>query len=262
MITETEESQLTEAQILASEYKYFDFEQAEKEFKKLVGDWDSKVTNHAAIRRNMRTVQVDIDALQSEGKLKADETLIPIRVIDANIKMEQPTYIAYVKQSRRLAVFKAISNYQIDSKRKQVVEAEFTTALSYNGWEKWVYRVVDGGQLHGFCCAEVTLDTAKPGHVSIVAHEHENVIFSLKAKDLESQPFVIVRIVTTVSKLKDIAEAYGFNKEIVAAIEEKLKDKELEEEVKIYKAFIKYGGVVYVAWFVLDYSEKEYILRY
>lgn len=261
LVEETQEPQETEAQILTKSYKYFDFEQAEKEFQKLVGDWDSKVTNQATIRRNMRTVQVDVDALQSEGKLKADETLIPIRVIDANIKMEQPIYVAYVKQSRRLAVFKAISNFPVDDRRKQIVESEFTTALSYNGWEKWVYRVIDGGQLHGFCCAEVTLDTAKPGHVSIVAHEHENVIFSLKAKDLESQPFVIVRIVTTLSKLKDIAAAYGFNKEVVDAISEKLKDKELLEEVKIYKVFIKYEGVVYVAWFVLEYSENHVWLK-
>jgi len=251
----------TEAEMLASAYKYFDFSKAESEFKKLVKEWDTKVTNQAKIRRNMRTVQVDLEALQAEGKLKADETLIPIRVIDANIKSEQPNYISYVKQSRRLAVFKCIGNQKLDDTRKQLVENEFTTALSYNGWEKWVYRVVDGGQLHGFCAAEVTLDDNKPGDVSIIAHEHENVIFPLKAKDLESQPFLLVRITTTLNKLVDISTAYGFDKSVVDTIKEKFEDKEVQEEVILYKAFIKYQGIVYIAWFVLDYESNSNWLK-
>ena len=257
---ETEEIK-TEAQLLAEQYKYFRFEDAEKEFKKVVGEWDSKVTDLSIIRRNMRTVQVDLEALQAEGKLKDDETLIPIRVIDANIKMEQPSYIAYVKQSRRLAVFKCLSSQQIDDQRKQVVENEFTSALSYNGWEKWLFRTVDGGQLHGFCCAEVTFDESKPGNVSIVAHESENVIFSLKAKDLESQPFILVRIVTTLSKLRDIAAKYDFDKATIKNIEDKLEDKESETDVKLYKAFVKYEGVVYISWFVLDYENTSNWLK-
>src|SRR5574343_261833 len=148
-----------------------------------------KVTEQAKIRRNMRTISVDVEALQAEGKLKSDETIIPIRVIDSTIKAEQPNFISYVKQSRRFAVFKCLNDKTIDDGKKQIVEQDFTTALSYNGWEKWVYRVLDGAQLHGWCCSEVVLDTAKPGHVAIVTHEHENVIFSLKAKDLEAQPF-------------------------------------------------------------------------
>ncbi len=73
------------------DFKFFKYETAIVDFKKVVDEWDTRVTAQAEGRRNMRTVQVDIEALQAEGKMKADETLIPIRTIDANIKSEQPS---------------------------------------------------------------------------------------------------------------------------------------------------------------------------
>jgi len=239
------------------DFKFFKYETAIVDFKKVVDEWDVRVTSQAEVRRNMRTVQVDIEALQAEGKMKADETLIPIRTIDANIKSEQPQYISYVKQSRRLAVFKCLDSRNVDDTKKQLVERDFTDALSYSGWEKWVYRLIDGAALHGWACAEVVFDTTKPGHVAIVPHHHEDVIFPLKARDLESQPFILVRITTTLSKLGEIAPSIGFNPEVIAALKQTLGEKETRIELKLYKAFVKYEGTIWTEWFMLDEQDAN-----
>ena len=238
----------------------FDYQTAIPKFQKAIAEWDTRVTNHARIRRNMRAIEVDIRALQMEGKLKVDETIIPIRVIDTNIKAEQPNYLRYVKQSARLAIFKCLDDPRVDDSKVQLIEKDFTAALTYNGWERWVFKMLDGAQLHGWSCVEIEFDESKPGNVNLHAYQHEQVIFPCKARELEFQPWILVRIPLTVHKLKEIAAKYGFDQKQVDLISENFRDKtEVDQEVTIYKVLMKSDGIVHVGWMDLDDGSDNWL---
>jgi len=229
----------------------FDYSKAKTRATQTITAWDNQVTKPAGISRNIRTIEIDIDSLHRTGELKVDETIIPIRVVDSNIKAEQPAYISYVKQSRRLAIFKCLENKQIDQNRKQVLEQAFTDSLTYIGWERWVYDTLDAAQLHGWCCVEVEFDETKPGHVGVVYHPHEDVIFNIKARELEFQPWIAIRISLPFYKFQSIAKAHGFDHTQIKLVEDRWKEKENTEDVKLYKFFFKSEGIQ-VAWALFD----------
>ena len=84
----------------------FDFMTCQKSLKQLVGDWSAEIMNTEE-RRRYRDIDISVEQLQAKGMLKSDEMLIPIRVINANIRREQPSYMAFITQSWRLAIFRS-----------------------------------------------------------------------------------------------------------------------------------------------------------
>src|SRR6266576_1384794 len=93
---------------------FFDFTQASIRIKNLIKQWDQEI-NYTNTRRKMRSIDVDLAQLQKEGLLKQDETFIPIRVIDSTIKREQPSFVSFLTQSRRLAVFSCVDDPTVDT---------------------------------------------------------------------------------------------------------------------------------------------------
>src|SRR5690242_11976004 len=75
-----------------------DFTYVKDRVDRLVASWDFefKATDY---RRRARNITVNVSDLRVQGKLKPDETIIPIRLIDTNVKREEPAKIAYLKQS-------------------------------------------------------------------------------------------------------------------------------------------------------------------
>ena len=81
-----------------------DFNTARDKFTSLVQDWEDERIQTERNRR-IRKIEVDMEQLRASGKLKADEVLIGVRVIDENIRKEQPIFVNYFTRSRRLAIF-------------------------------------------------------------------------------------------------------------------------------------------------------------
>lgn len=123
------------------------------------------VINTLEDNRQNRNLLVDVKSLQAAGTLQAHETYIAQRIIDKNIAREMPSHIAYLTQSRRLAIFLPKDvKIQIQT---DTLETEFMQMLTYPNWIEDYTRLTDGAKLHGFDFVAVSYDPTFPGHVSV-----------------------------------------------------------------------------------------------
>jgi hypothetical protein len=242
------EQQVMDVPIIPEELQ---FETLKGKLTALEQEWSAE-KNETERRRNIRKIEIDMETLRANGRLKADEVLIGVRVIDENIKKEQPIFVNYLTQSRRLAIFDCRSNPLLSG--IEVLEQEFTKGLSYDGMLRNLFKVIDGAQTHGWDSAEVTYDESKPLHVGIEHIGHENLLFPTDAKDIQACEVIMRRFKLSVSQLNRFVDKHGFNPEAVnVAIEgEKSRANQVPKNVDIYKVFIKQKDVVYVAWCALD----------
>ena len=132
----------------------FDYAKAKIRIDLMINDWLSEC-EATTRRRDERYIDLDIEALRKKGVIEEDETFLPNRVIDTNIMREMPEFMAFLKQSNRLAIFNCISNPEIQSDE---IELAFTKGLTYLGWYKQFKRLVDGSELHGWDSIEVIFD--------------------------------------------------------------------------------------------------------
>lgn len=234
----------------------FDYDEARIKLKSLVDQWKLEV-EETDERRRTRDIDVDVMKLRNEGSIDEDETLIPDRVIDANITREQPPYINYLKNSRRLAIFTCLSNPDINS---QKLELEYTRGRTYIGWEKDYFKCLDGAQTHGWDAVEVVYDEDKPLHVAVEQLGHDKLYFPKSCLDIQTAPSLIRVYDVSVTTLKKFVEEFGFSEEQTGIIISAIKDGQKEPEtVKIYKRLNRYNGQAYVSWFCLEYGCSDWL---
>lgn len=232
------------------------FSVARTKLQRLVDDW-SEERDMSKERRLKRDVEIDVDQLRQDNKLDLDETIVPDRVIDTNILREQPPYVNYLKNSRRLAIFNCISNPDINT---QKLELEFTRGMTYIDWESDHFKCLDGSQVHGWDWVEVVYDESKPLHVGLEHVGHDMLYFPMSSKGIEASPRVIRAYDLTITELKGFVINFGFSREQVGIIIDKLKNsKDEPETIRVYKKLCKYDGVVYVAWFCLDHGCDDWL---
>lgn len=210
---------------------------------------ESKATEY---RRRVRKIRVSRSSLIADGTLKEDETIIPIRIVDSNIRREQPPFIAFLKQSRRLAIFRCIDTPTYDV---QNLEKAFTEVMTYDSWEIPHFRVLDGAMTHGWDALEVELDYSKPGGVGLHCVGHENLIFPLHAKDIQSCEQVLIRHEIPSSQLLRYVDEYSFNGDVVREVIKNPTDDVEDVVVVCYKCYFKVDGIVYIAWYSQDGSD-------
>lgn len=227
-----------------------DFNKARIGLNRLVSDWKCE-RNDTIMRRAKRDVVVDVEALRFQKKLDPDETLIPVRVIDTNIQREQPAYVNYLKNSRRIVTFNSLENPFEDT---QKLELEFTRGMTYISWETPHYKNVDGAQTHGWDAVEVVLDDSKPLGVALEHIGHDNLFFPRSSIDIQFSRSVVRRYEMTLLQLDGFTKVpYNFNQEQVEKLRASRKGSQKETEtLEVYKHFCKVDSVVYVSWFCLS----------
>lgn len=239
---EIQEKQVAQDELL-------DYQTAKIHLQRLVNDWQTE-RNITALNRAKRDVDIDVEALRQQGKLDDDETLIPVRVIDTNIQREQPAYVNYLKNSRRLCTFNSLSNPEQNT---QKLELDFTRGMTYISWETPHFKCLDGAQSHGWDAKEVVLDETKPLGVALEQIGHDNLFFPCSAIDLQFSARVVRRYEMTLLQLDKFVTTFGFDAAQVSKLRDTRKGtaKDLET-IAIYKQYCKKDGQVYVAWFALD----------
>ena len=230
-----------------------DYGKSKIRIDKLISDFDNQVKKTVYNREN-RYKNVNIRDLRNKGILKEYEYLIPMRTIDANIKREQPSFVNYLKQSRRLAIFKCISNPEFITTD---IEEEFTRGMSYPGWEVPQFKVVDGAQTHGWDAIEVVFDTTKPLDVALEHIGHDRLIFPLDAQNIQACELIIRVYCVTLSQLKNFVRKFNFNpNQIRTLVEKNSTEMAKEKTVEIHKCFWrKADGVVSFAYYNKNCSD-------
>jgi hypothetical protein len=224
----------------------FNYTKQIEKVRQSLKNWDTE-TKETDKRRRQRKIEVDIDLLRKDGRIKVDETLHTIRVIDEIIRKEQPSFMNYITGSRRLGIFK---NPQVPTDKIGRLEQEFTEGMRYSGWTLPYYGTIDGGQLHGWDSVEVLYDTTKPFKVAIEHVGHEDLVFSRKSLDIQADKFIMRRLHMTSSTLENMVTDFGFDEAQVNILLEDLKSKSAleDENMDVYKMFIKIKKQVFVAY--------------
>ena len=226
----------------------YDYQKASVRLKQLTSKWSSEVTA-TRVRRDTRNVDVSAKELRDKGVINSDETIVPIRIIDTNISREQPPFVAYLTQSRRIAIFRCVSDPSVKPDR---IETEFTNGMTYSDWQTPLYKTLDGSQTHGWDGVEVVFDISKPLHVGFEHIGHEKLIFPLDAINLQNCAFIIRVFSVTRLQLRKFVKDYDFADAEVQKILAKLPEGSYDSTVNIHKVFFKCEGVVSVAWACLD----------
>lgn len=245
-----------------SEYsRMFDYAEAKIHLKRIIDSWSSEVARTEE-RRMERDVNVNTEALRQRGELDEDETLIPVRVIDTNIQRELPSYINYLKNSRRLCTFRSLDDPQQGEDQVQNLEIAFTQGMTYLEWEIPHYKCLDGASTHGWDAVEVVLDESKPLNVGVEHIGHDMLFFPRSNKNIQQAPRVIRAYDLTLIQLDAFVTKFGFSAEEVDLIKQSRKDNEkMNETVRIYKGFYKYQSQVYVCWFALEADNMNWLKK-
>jgi len=241
----TETSANVEENPILTQDDFATYESAKLRIDRLISDFNTQIsiTN---LNREKRFKELDIEKLKKEKKIAANEFMIPMRIIDSNIRREQPAFFNYLKQSRRLVIFKDIKNPMSIVNQ---LEDEYTRGMTYSGWEIPHFKVVDGSQTHGWDSVEMLYDDTKPLHVGVEHIGNDNLIFPLDAINIQDCELVLRKLNVSPNQLKTLVRKYGFNpKEVACAITTENKA-QTEKSVVIYKCFFKREGVVSVAWY-------------
>ena len=224
----------------------FKFEMLKTRLTQLRDTFKSTIEK-AAVNRQLRFFDVDPQALRDAKEIGEEETIVNVRTINSNIEREQPSFINFLRNSRRIVTFS-----RKEGKEKlntELLEEDFTRGMTYSGWEIPFYQELDGSQLHGWDAIEVVFDDSKPFHI---AHDHignDKLIFPQGSLDIQSHECIMREYSFTPNELSDLVKDFGFDKEQIDLITSAVKDTaRCDEPMSIYKVFFKYEKIVYVSW--------------
>jgi hypothetical protein len=227
----------------------FDYEKAKIHINNIIGMWSEDI-QEAKLRREERYADLDVDELRRNGDIAEDETFIPDRVIDKNIKRERADIMAFLNAGFRLGIFDCISHPGLDTRQ---LEREVTRGLTYKGWYREFERTADGALLHGWDFLEIVFDETKALHVGFEHKGFDKVFYNKKCATLQDSERVLVLYEITINRLFEFKDTFGFDGPMIDTI---VKPREegarRNDTIKLYKHFFKYKNCVYISWLILD----------
>lgn len=225
------------------------------EFNRIVSTFKVFV-DEVSENRKIRRASMNVAALREAKKLAEHETLVQVRVIDENVERDKPTYVAYLKQSARFAIF--IKRDGSQDLRIPALESWFKTMMCYDDppWEYDYIRLIDGALTHGLDYMEVVYDPTKPGHVATNHIGIDRLIYDLDFDDIQQSPQVArgYRLgVVEITKFRDEGLFKRAESDQLLAHVRQTSTTSAEYndilEPTVYKIYIKHNGVVYFVWY-------------
>src|SRR3990167_6283971 len=244
------EKQAAEEQFVDPNYKrLFDFNSVKIRLTRLTTA--NKNKSKVEENRRLRFFAVDSEDLRQKKEIEEDETIVNIRTVNTNIEREQPAFINFLRNSRRIVTFSRKEG--LEKVRTEQIEDEFTRGITYPGWELPHYQRLDGAQLHGWDAIEVVFDASKSFHVALDHVGHDCLIFPEGSLDIQSHEVILRKFPVTISQLKDMVRDFEFSQEEVDRVISPKKESQAEDDIiSIYKVFIKYNKEVFSGWAELN----------
>lgn len=228
----------------------FDFTKEKARYDKIIADFENeknKVTKRRELRENRKNV---LEERQKKVILE-DETIIPDRTINTNIRVGRGPYIAYLTQAKRLLIITQIDAPQISI---EPLELWFTRGMRYPDWKTPWIRAIDGFHTHGGTAIEVMYDPEKPLNVSWECVPREHLIFPCKTRDIQACPHLLRAYELTTLQLEEFSEKHGFDPAATKEVLDKFSSK--EDFIIVYRVLCKKNGIVYNAWYTKEYTQS------
>lgn len=224
----------------------FDFKKEQGQLNAIIESWtdeDRKVKTRRELRENKKSVYEE----RQKKAILEDETIIPDRTINSNIRRSKISFDNYITQSKRLLI---VTDVDAPGKSIDSLEQWFTRGMRYPKWKSPWFRMVDAMHVHGGAALEVVYDPTKPLNVALEFIPREHLIFPLRTKDLQNCPRILRKYEVTPIQLEAFVKEYGFNETIAKDIFEKFHKQ--TDFVEIYRVLMKVEGIVYNAWYTKD----------
>jgi hypothetical protein len=223
----------------------FDYADEGKIFDGLItthNEEQQRVERRRILRKNR--INVAEQRNRPDKPLLSDETVIPDRTIDFNIRVQKAPYIRYIEQATVVLDF--VDSIQ-PSLNLSALAVYHTNLVRVGDWKIPKLLTVDAILLHGAGYKEVVFNPDMPSHSVEEYIRREDLIFPEKTRNIQACSRVYRRYEVTKSQLDDLATKYGFDAAQVSVIKDKTKDK--SEAIHIYKCYIRdKDGRVFVAW--------------
>ena len=226
----------------------FDFSKEKAKYDLIITDWTAEAEK-TAVRRELCANKRNVLQEQNDKKILSDETIIPDRTIDLNIRRGSTQYVQFVTKARRLLI---MTNNQEPQKPTESLELWFTRGMRYPKWKIAWFKLIDSMMLHGGSALEVVYDPSKPFNCGIEVIPRARLLMPLKTTDIQANPCLLRSYDITTIQLDEFAERYGFNSVAVKAIRDRYTDQTVFRTV--YRILSKKDGIVYNAWYSQDYS--------
>lgn len=205
--------------------------------------------------RDLRYVEIDIEAERGSGKLAPDELYIPQHIIDTNIRREQSSYVQYITQSPRAVILQDLDDPSADT---SIIEKDATNKIRFDGWQLSMFANIDGFQQNGYSIMEVVMDPTQPGNLAHEFVAYGDFGMAMDTKNIQDQEIVGRNYYFSKTRLLEMCdpETWGFNREQVLRVVDTdppladadvgvSKDRSL---YKIEKVMFRVNGIVHVAW--------------
>lgn len=238
---------------------FLDWTYAKTKLTALRDTWNGGELKETQIRRDLRSVRVDVDAERASGEIEEDETYVPIRIIDSNIIKEAAPFIEYLTQPDRLAIMKPRTGSPTQDMTFR--EKEFTRVMRYDGWVLPFIKVQDGAATHGWDSVEVIFDETKPGHVALDHVRHDELMIPQDARNIQDCEFVVRKYALSVTVIRKLIKTEGFKEERMQRMMDAVKSDNSGTNsltmtlFTVYKVMFKVNGIVYMAWWSNDVDD-------
>lgn len=225
----------------------FAYDEESKVLTQLTQDHAHEV-ERVRLRREVRRHRVNVQELRDSNKIRQDETVIPDRTIDRNIRAERPPTVRYVETSTTVLSFFDLAHRDANFEALD----NWTTALFRQpGWKKDIIKMVDSRALHGAGYLELIYDKSKPGRAVYEYVRREDLIIPKGTRDIQTAARVGRVYELTKQGLLKLSQTVKFDRSLLQPILEHYAQK--TEAIKVVKWFMRDdNNNLYVAWRTYD----------
>lgn len=214
-----------------------------KAFHDLIKDFDEGELAKCIQRREYRRHHVNVAEKRQNKELLADETIIPDRTIESNIRREKSPFVKYLIQPTSVLSFTDAAQ---PAANFGPLSQHYTDITRVTGWQlEWFY-LIDAIEMHGAAFMEVYFDPAAPSRTNVEYIRRDHLIFPRATRCLEACARILRRYELTKSQLEEFATRYNFDPVQLKKLTDHFKDR--QDFIRIHRVYAKQKGQVFVAW--------------
>jgi len=217
----------------------------QKTFTRLITAFESGEKEKCRVRREFRRHHVNVAQERKNGTLLADETKIPDRTIESNIRRDKSPLVQLLTQPTTVLSFTDAMN---PGRNFAPLANAYTDLNRVTGWQiEWFY-LIDAIEMHGAGYLEVYFNDKSPIKTSVQYVRRDHLIFPAAARSLNACTELLRKYEFTKSQFQEFAKNTNFDpaqtQKVVAHYEQK------EEQIIFYRALMRISNVYHVAYFV------------
>lgn len=221
----------------------FDFAVEKRETDKVISQFGEECTKISK-RQELRDNEVNVEAMKKSKEIAADETVIPLRKIDAAITRIKPQLNGFLEQAQRLLIF---VDKQDPSMPCEDLEIAFTRWMRTPNWELPWEELNDATCLHGGSWMEVVPDANQDVLSRVEYVPRDEMMIPIDCKDVQKTERVVRMFKKLPFELESEVTTSGFDKAQLDTLLKPHKENRTEA-IKIYRVLLKRAGIVWIYW--------------